>query len=185
VVKKDDPEKPDFVVLIPSRVVLADAAGRGALALEVDNHADKPVSSPVHFQVEGAEITGISYSGTGTLDPASLAVTTGKVRLRLQNLDPSTPLTVTTWKEKPPNPPQPGVKAAAGAKPAKLFPTTATVAVRLAFPIEVATSADWNAERKRPTVEGRRPTSRAAPRPPAAWRRGWRGRGRRSGPLAG
>jgi hypothetical protein len=117
--KKDDPPGPDFDVLIPSRVVLADAAGRGDLAIEVDNHADKPESSPIHFQVAGAEI----------ISPAARTVSTGQVRLTLRNLDPSTALTVTTWKEKPPK---------AGGKPAKLFVTSTTVLVRLAVPVEVA-----------------------------------------------
>jgi hypothetical protein len=130
VLKKDDPEKPDFDVLIPARVVLADAAGRGALAIDVDNHVAKPASSPVHFQVEGGQITDVSYSGSGALDPAARTVTTGEVRLGLQNLDPSTPLKVTTWKEKPPKNP--------GDRPTKVFTDSATVVVRLAVPVEVA-----------------------------------------------
>lgn len=95
--EEEKPKDPDFTAVVPSSIVLADEQGRGSVSLVVDNLSQ----IPVHFAVQGADVTRLAGPNAVLLDSIHRSVVNGAVKLSLANLVPGVPLKIVTWQEAP------------------------------------------------------------------------------------
>src|SRR5436305_14872002 len=91
------------------------------MSLVVDN----PSQTPVHFSIQGADVTVILGPNAVQLDPVHRSLVNGAVQLNLGNLLPGSPFKVLTWQEKP--------AEQKGGKPEKKFQLETVVEVGRVF----------------------------------------------------